>query len=161
VFERLRHKHEAHHVLLYAFDLLELDGEDLRREPFETRKATLTSLVRGCLSGLRLNEHLSQSGDLVFRHACKLGARRDRLEAARLALSVRPVAGLAQNEEPGGAGGEASRGGLGTVSDLLLRKASEAARAEAPDDYDLIGAEGLVIGRIFRATTAPAEMSWM
>jgi hypothetical protein len=47
------------------------------------------------------------------------------------------------------------------VSDLLLRKASEAARAEAPDDYDLIGAEGLVIGRIFRATTAPAEMSWM
>jgi bifunctional non-homologous end joining protein LigD len=80
VFERLRHKHEAHHVLLYVFDLLELDGEDLRREPFETRKATLTSLVRGCLSGLRLNEHLPQSADLVFRHACKLGARRDRLK---------------------------------------------------------------------------------
>src|SRR5262249_8768417 len=73
VFERLRHKHEAHHVLLYAFDLLELDGEDLRREPFETRKATLTSLLRGCLQGLRLNEHLAQPGDLVFRHACKLG----------------------------------------------------------------------------------------
>ena len=73
VFERLRHKHEAHHVLLYAFDLLELDGEDLRREPFETRKATLTSLLRGCLPGLRLNEHLAQPGDLVFRHACKLG----------------------------------------------------------------------------------------
>jgi ATP-dependent DNA ligase len=28
-------------VFLYAFDLLELDGQDLRREPFETRKATL------------------------------------------------------------------------------------------------------------------------
>jgi bifunctional non-homologous end joining protein LigD len=37
-------------VLLYAFDLLELDGEDLRREPFETRKATLASLVRGSTS---------------------------------------------------------------------------------------------------------------
>jgi ATP-dependent DNA ligase len=38
-----------------------------------TRKATLTSLLRGCLPGLRPNEHLAQSGDLVFRHACKLG----------------------------------------------------------------------------------------
>jgi hypothetical protein len=37
LFERLRYKHEARHVLLYAFYLLELDGEDLRREPFETR----------------------------------------------------------------------------------------------------------------------------
>jgi bifunctional non-homologous end joining protein LigD len=73
VFERLRRKHEADHVLLYAFDLLELDGEDLWREPFETRKATLTSLLRGCLPGLRLNEHLAQPGELVFRHACKLG----------------------------------------------------------------------------------------
>ena len=46
VFERLRRKPTGRHVLLYAFDLLELDGEDLRREPFETR---------------------------VFRHACKMG----------------------------------------------------------------------------------------
>ena len=30
----------------YAFDLLELDGQDLRREPIETRKATLASLLR-------------------------------------------------------------------------------------------------------------------
>jgi len=30
-----------------AFDLLELDGQDLRREPLETRKATLASLLRG------------------------------------------------------------------------------------------------------------------
>jgi bifunctional non-homologous end joining protein LigD len=72
VFERLRRKHEGTRVFLYAFDLLELDGQDLRREPFETRKATLTSLLRGSLPGL-LNEHLVQPGELVFRHACKLG----------------------------------------------------------------------------------------
>ena len=30
----------------FAFDLLELDGQDLRREPIETRKATLASLLR-------------------------------------------------------------------------------------------------------------------
>jgi bifunctional non-homologous end joining protein LigD len=32
VFERLRRKREGRHVFLYAFDLLELDGTDLRRD---------------------------------------------------------------------------------------------------------------------------------
>jgi ATP-dependent DNA ligase len=31
-------------VFLYAFDLIELDGGDLRREPLDTRKATLSSV---------------------------------------------------------------------------------------------------------------------
>src|SRR5262245_342392 len=73
VFERLRHKPSGEHVFLYAFDLLELDGQDLRRDPLETRKATLTSLLRGSLPGLRLNEHLAHDGESVFRHACKMG----------------------------------------------------------------------------------------
>jgi ATP-dependent DNA ligase len=73
VFERLRHRPEGRHVFLYAFDLLELDGTDLRREPLETRKATLASLLRGSLPGLHLNEHLTHPGDVVFRHACKMG----------------------------------------------------------------------------------------
>jgi len=69
----LRRKHDASSAFLYAFDLLELDGVDLRREPIETRKATLASVLRGCLPGLRLNEHLAHPGELVFRHACKMG----------------------------------------------------------------------------------------
>jgi bifunctional non-homologous end joining protein LigD len=73
VFARLRRKPSGKHVFLYAFDLLELDGQDLRREPLETRKTTLASLLRGSLPGVRLNEHLVQPGDLVFRHACKMG----------------------------------------------------------------------------------------
>jgi ATP-dependent DNA ligase len=32
-------------VFLYAFDLLELNGDDLRRDPLQVRKATLTSVV--------------------------------------------------------------------------------------------------------------------
>jgi bifunctional non-homologous end joining protein LigD len=36
VFERLRRKPAGNHVFLCAFDLLELDGQDLRREPLET-----------------------------------------------------------------------------------------------------------------------------
>src|SRR5262249_16713066 len=73
VFDRLRRRPSGKHVSLYAFDLLELDGQDLRREPLETRKATLASLLRGSLPGLRLNEHLAHDGESVFRHACKLG----------------------------------------------------------------------------------------
>ena len=41
-----------------AFDLLELDGQDLRREPLEVRKATLASILRRLGTGVRLNAHL-------------------------------------------------------------------------------------------------------
>jgi bifunctional non-homologous end joining protein LigD len=59
---------------LAVFDLLELDGQDLRREPLQTRKATLASLLRGNRPGVRLNEHLEYNdGAVVFRHACLLG----------------------------------------------------------------------------------------
>jgi bifunctional non-homologous end joining protein LigD len=73
VFERLRRKHDARAAFLYAFDLVELDGVDLRREPIETRKATLASLLRGSGAGLKLNEHFIHSGEVVFRHACRMG----------------------------------------------------------------------------------------
>jgi bifunctional non-homologous end joining protein LigD len=63
-------------VFLLAFDLLELNGDDLRREPFKVRKATLASVLAKAGSGLRLNEHLEHDdGDLVFRHACKTGLK--------------------------------------------------------------------------------------
>ena len=73
VFDRLRYRRQDARVFLFAFDLLELNGQDLRREPLETRKATLASLLRGSLPGLRLNEHLTHDGESVFRHACKMG----------------------------------------------------------------------------------------
>ena len=61
-------------ALLYAFDLLELDGQDLRREPLEMRKATLASILRKARHGVRLNEHLEHPAGLaVFQHADKLG----------------------------------------------------------------------------------------
>jgi ATP-dependent DNA ligase len=36
---------------MWAFDLIELDGEDLRLEPLEVRKATLASLLRRAAPG--------------------------------------------------------------------------------------------------------------
>jgi bifunctional non-homologous end joining protein LigD len=60
-------------AFLYAFDLLELNGSDLRREPIEVRKAALADLLRSSGYGIRLNEHIEGDGDTVFQHACKLG----------------------------------------------------------------------------------------
>ena len=52
-------------VFLYAFDLIELDGDDLRREPLEVRKATLRSLLAKAAPGLRLNEHIEGDGETI------------------------------------------------------------------------------------------------
>jgi bifunctional non-homologous end joining protein LigD len=73
-FPLLRHRRNEPQAFLYAFDLLELNGDDLRREPIEVRKATLASILRKSWPGVRLNEHLEHpEGELVFRHACKMG----------------------------------------------------------------------------------------
>src|SRR5215831_17199032 len=40
VFALLRYRQRVAALFLYAFDLLEIDGQGLRREPLETRKAT-------------------------------------------------------------------------------------------------------------------------
>src|SRR5262249_21599603 len=44
-FDRLRYRRADGHVFLYAFDLIELDGNDLRREPIERRKVLLIRLL--------------------------------------------------------------------------------------------------------------------
>jgi bifunctional non-homologous end joining protein LigD len=70
---RDRHRRNDETVFLYAFDLVELNGDDLRRDPLEVRKATLTSLTRAG-GGIRFNEHREfDDGEAVSRHACKLG----------------------------------------------------------------------------------------
>ena len=73
-FDRIRYRQHDASVFLYAFDLVELNGDDLRRDPLAVRKATLASLLTRAAPGLRFNEHLNeQDGPLVFAHACKLG----------------------------------------------------------------------------------------
>jgi bifunctional non-homologous end joining protein LigD len=60
-FQLLRHRRNEPQAFLYAFDLLELNGTDLRREPIEVRRATLASLLRQSRHGVRLNEHLEHA----------------------------------------------------------------------------------------------------
>jgi bifunctional non-homologous end joining protein LigD len=73
-FEELRSKEAAHAAILYVFDLIEHDGEDLRNLPFLDRKAALARLLRNTEAGIRFNEHIAEDGPVVFAHACWLGA---------------------------------------------------------------------------------------
>jgi bifunctional non-homologous end joining protein LigD len=61
-------------AFLYAFDLLEIDGEDLRPYEWHVRRATLRSLLKKSKPGMQLSEHLEGAdGDAVFHHACAMG----------------------------------------------------------------------------------------
>ena len=73
VFELIRRHGAGEHAVLTAFDLLELDGKDLRRKPIETRKALLAKLLKGSHLSIVLNEHYEEDGAIVFREACRLG----------------------------------------------------------------------------------------
>jgi len=73
-FEDLRRMDAAHKAILYAFDLIEHDGEDMRDLPFLDRKAALARLLRDIDAGILLNQHVAEDGPTVFEHACRLGA---------------------------------------------------------------------------------------
>ena len=73
-FEMLHsRKHDAT-AMLWAFDLLALNGEDLRQLPLETRNAKLAKLLKGSRqSGIGLTDHVKAPGAKVFQAACELG----------------------------------------------------------------------------------------
>jgi bifunctional non-homologous end joining protein LigD len=72
-FDRIRYRRHDGDTFLYAFDLIELNGDDMRRDPLEVRKATLRSMLAKAGLGLRFNVHLEGDGPTIFAHACKLG----------------------------------------------------------------------------------------
>jgi bifunctional non-homologous end joining protein LigD len=75
-FNLLLHRKRDDRVFLYAFDLIELDGEDLRREPLEQRKIELRRLLADTATALVFNEWIDGEefdGATVFEHARSLG----------------------------------------------------------------------------------------
>jgi bifunctional non-homologous end joining protein LigD len=55
-FDRIRYRHHDESVFLYAFDLIELNGDDLRHDPPEVRKATLANVLD------KAGEHIEEDG---------------------------------------------------------------------------------------------------
>ena len=73
VFNALRFRLRDHAAVLCAFDLIELDGEDLRGRPLEDRKAVLADLLGSASDGIAFNKHFAGDGGVIFKHACELG----------------------------------------------------------------------------------------
>lgn len=67
---------EGRALVFFAFDLLHIDGEDLRQHPQIDRRERLATLLTGAPPGgpLRLSEHIIGNGPEVFARACKAGA---------------------------------------------------------------------------------------
>ena len=72
-FDLIHSKQYDREVSLVAFDLLELDGDDVRRQPLLDRKARLAKLVAKVRDGIEFNEHIEGDGAVIFQHACHLG----------------------------------------------------------------------------------------
>lgn len=60
-------------IVYFAFDLLYLDGHDLRRTPLLERKLLLAELLGGQSRRLHLSEHREGDGATMFKRACQIG----------------------------------------------------------------------------------------
>jgi bifunctional non-homologous end joining protein LigD len=73
VFDLIRGHRTVAGAVHCAFDLLQLDGKDLRREPIEKRKELLAEILRGSQLSIVFDECFEDDGAIVFREACRLG----------------------------------------------------------------------------------------
>ncbi|MFK4522149.1 bifunctional non-homologous end joining protein LigD [Bradyrhizobium japonicum] len=64
-------KGNSNKIVLVAFDLLYLNGRDLRKVPLLQRKAALKKIITG--SDVQFSESFEIDGREMFTHACKVG----------------------------------------------------------------------------------------
>jgi ATP-dependent DNA ligase len=100
VFDLIRGHGTSARAILCAFDLLEVNGEDIRREPIEDR-------LRLPHDGIAINEHFGRRRRDHLQARLRARLRGHRFEAARVAVPRRSLRPLAQEKGPGGAGREA------------------------------------------------------
>ena len=73
-FRALRSRRRGHEAVLFAFDLIEHDGDDLRDLPLIERKRRLAKLIgKAKRRAIRFTEHLTGDGPTVFDHVCRMG----------------------------------------------------------------------------------------
>ena len=74
VFDLIRYRRRHDHAaILCAFDLIEVDGKDLRLSPIEDRKGALAEMLRKTHDGITFNTYYAADGVTVFNHARTLG----------------------------------------------------------------------------------------
>jgi ATP-dependent DNA ligase len=75
-FDALHRRRKATDAMLYAFDLLELNGEDMRSLPLVERKVKVARLLARAPNGIVFNEHTNEDGATVAAHGEAVRARR-------------------------------------------------------------------------------------
>jgi bifunctional non-homologous end joining protein LigD len=73
IFDALHRHGTVSEAMLYAFDLLELDGEDLRAMSLGDHKKRLARLLGRRRIGIVFSAHTADDGATIFQQACKMG----------------------------------------------------------------------------------------
>jgi bifunctional non-homologous end joining protein LigD len=71
-FHALRSKRRGHEPVLFAFDLIERDGEDFRAYPLLARKRWLAKMIGNAQRGIHFADHLRGDGPTIFEHVCRM-----------------------------------------------------------------------------------------
>jgi bifunctional non-homologous end joining protein LigD len=72
-FDALHSRVNDQSAVALAFNLMSLDGEDFRQEPYSERKAVLRKVLRRTRRGIQYVEHADGHGDRLFDAVCELG----------------------------------------------------------------------------------------
>ncbi|MGZ9112136.1 MAG: ATP-dependent DNA ligase [Rhodoplanes sp.] len=72
-FEALFERRATHTARLVAFDVMQIEGEDLRARPLAERRRRLDQLLDPERGAVMLSKPIAGDGPTVFRHAEKLG----------------------------------------------------------------------------------------
>ena len=91
VFSLIRSYRNGPRATFCAFDLIEIDGEDLRWRPIEDRKAALKKLIGDDASRHCVQQAFRRRGNGRVPSCLQARLRGHRVEAARFAISVRPI----------------------------------------------------------------------
>ncbi|WP_242928782.1 DNA ligase D [Pontibacter vulgaris] len=84
----------SEHLYYYVFDLLYLDGEDLRHLPLLERKKKLESILKGNTPAIRYSEHVVAKGKAYFKEA-----QQKKIEGIMAKLASSPYRTAARSSE--------------------------------------------------------------
>lgn len=72
-FSKLHSRCHDGEAFLYAFDLIEHNGENLRGQSLAERKRRLETLIKRAPAGIRFVDHDDGDGSRLFKAACRMG----------------------------------------------------------------------------------------
>jgi bifunctional non-homologous end joining protein LigD len=102
-----------HRLVMFAFDLLFRDGEDLRRLPLIDRRELLRDLLaKDQRFPIQFSEHYEGLGTALFRKACAMGLEGIVSKRALSAYKSGPCKFWAQDQERGGERADPAGDGL-------------------------------------------------